>query len=492
MAAAVVLFHTVRECAIYGLGAISVGCEIALRPHMPKVAEFLFGSLRSAWPHVRNTSCWALARYSGTVLALDSALFLRYLQELVKGIADPDPMVQTTVCESINSLISKVPGKLGLYGKDILGVLISKFEMCKRFVQAQLYYIIGRLFEISYKGKVREDEEFLNTVLSFLSNQWSKLKDDDILLCSLMQCFTTLIPELGLRSEKLASPLLKRAFNILSTLSTSPTPASKTAPTLNTHFAICSLDVVGSLCCALGEGVATHFAGMGELPAGILLTACGSGDAQVLQYACGVLGDGVRSAGKYFEPYVPHIIDILLSSLSFNPKDTCSEYSLCSSITWTLSEIALAYPHVASQFARKCAVHLQRHFRAEKFKGAVAQSAAVVLGRLGMCAPCEVAADIEFVLKDWCLAAKELDGGKEESYRGLCSAVRANLQGAMKDFGYFCDAVVECGKPGKKLEQEFKEILATAKDKMPEQWRDCCSKLPENLKKNLIRIFESQ
>ena len=473
--------NLISECAIYALGAISSGCELSMQSSIVNIVEFLFNGLENTCSYIRNTSCWTLARYAYSLSSIDG-LFLRYLQELVKRIADTDQMVQYTACESLISLINEVPSKMALYGGDILEVFVSKLELCKGSMQTRIYFIIRKLLETPYKKKIKEDEECKNALLIVLLRQWDKLKDDDILLCSLMQCLSILISELGPVSEKFTKPLIERACKILNNLlhiiEADIETKGKKRPIITTQFALCSLDILSSLLYSLHSTIELYLESMGKVIISVLMLACQSKDIYIRQCGCGIIGDIIRNAKSYFKPYLTKLIEILLT-FPFNDIDSM----------WALSEIAVAYPETTSQFALQCSNYLVNHLQIDKFQGENLQNAVVIIGRLGLYAPLEVSTNLPLILRSWCIAIKELSTDfKEECYRGLCNVVKSNLSGAIKDFGYFCDAIVDY--PNRELEALFKEILTTVINRMPMKWKECYVQFPSELKAKLRDNFK--
>ena len=107
-----------------------------------------------------------------------------------------------------------------------------------------------------------------------------------------------------------------------------------------------------------------------------------------------------------------------------------------------------------------------------------------------------MAKHLEKIAKQWCVSLRYLKGDsnndeKFQAYKGLCYTISKNSTAIIKDFPYFCSAIVYYKEPRNELNLMFKGMLQTFKQTCGEDnWRDYISKFPEDLKHNLMHRFD--
>ena len=71
---------------------------------------------------------------------------------------------------------------------------------------------------------------------------------------------------------------------------------------------------------------------------------------------------------------------------------------------------------------------------------------------------------LDKIAKQWCVSLRYLKGNegndeKFQAYKGLCYTIGRNTKAIMKEFPYFCSALVYYKNPRKELDAIFKNIL---------------------------------
>ncbi len=271
-----------RESAVYALGVIAAGCEDAIQPHLLGIIEYLFGMLENPEPFLRNIACWTLSKYCASLFNLDPTgeqkLFQRYLQHLMNRVVDRDALVQEAACSSTLNLIDTIPEKLTPYAYDILQVFMSVIEAYKGPALASLYDAIGKLAESIFQEKIQTDERALNMLLPPLFKQWDLAKDTDRILCPLFECFQSVVTAMGPAFERYAGPVLERSLRVMASvlqqIEDDFRHLNEKAGIADKEFVIRSVDLVGSLCCALGTRIEPLMGKMGPVPANVFVVCC--------------------------------------------------------------------------------------------------------------------------------------------------------------------------------------------------------------------------
>lgn len=162
-----------REAALLGLGAISDGCRMGLRPHAPTVAPFLLAQLSdNPIPQIREMAAWVASRAAKSWLVSDDEVFSSYVQTLLGVLLrDNNKRVLESATSAASALfLANTNGCLEPYARvaaAVLGVSIGRFQLRARL---QVYDAIGSL---TSSGVALDDEAKL-AVLGPLDARWDE------------------------------------------------------------------------------------------------------------------------------------------------------------------------------------------------------------------------------------------------------------------------------------------------------------------------------
>lgn len=470
-----------------------------MEPHLPSILEYLFAVLADKEPLLRSIACWTLSRYSNSLVRLDPTnekrLFQRYLQQLLLRLTDTDPVVQEAACASAIALMDSIPELITPYAFDILQIFVGALEAYKGPALTGLYDAIGKLVESIYQERLKEDEKSLGLLLPAMFKRWNETKDSDRLLCPLLECFQSLIKALGAEFEEWVEPVLSRTLKLmedmLPLIEADMDSAGHKTPVADEEFVIRSVDVIGELCTSLGRSLEPHLAKRGTAPANVFLAACRSSNLQVRQYSCALVGDLVKAAKEYMRTPLPQIVTLLASYITSPFGEMESYLTVSNNSCWTLGEIVMAYPEFASECASVSIDKLAGIFQTEVARRVLVENAAIVVGRLALCAPEVVCKHVGKVLKELCLTLRGLKAIPEkwQAVKGVCSAVLKNPEAAMENFPYLCDLFAECKGNGEELETTFKDILEMFKNAIGTRWEGYYAQFPADLRNILTARF---
>eukprot|EP00826_Nyctotherus_ovalis_P016998 TRINITY_DN14966_c0_g1_i4.p1 TRINITY_DN14966_c0_g1~~TRINITY_DN14966_c0_g1_i4.p1 ORF type:complete len:284 (+),score=69.47 TRINITY_DN14966_c0_g1_i4:40-891(+) len=279
--------------------------------------------------------------------------------------------------------------------------------------------------------------------------------------------------------------------NMLPLIEADMDSAAHKTPVADEEFVIRSIDVIGELCSSIGPGLEPHLAKRGAAPASVFLAACHSRNVQVQQYSCALIGDLVKAAKEYMRTPLPQIVALLASYITSPSREMGSSLTVSNNSCWTLGEIVMVYPEFASECASISIDKLAAIFQTEVAKRILVENAAIVVGRLALCAPEAVCKHIGKMLKELCLTLRGLKAIPEkwQAVKGVCSAVVKDPEAAMENFPYLCDLFAECKGNGEELEKTFKDILEMFKSAIGTRWEGYYAQFPADLRNILTARF---
>lgn len=176
-------------------------------------------------------------------------------------------------------------------------------------------------------------------------------------------------------------------------------------------------------------------------------------NAPVRQSGYALVGDMAVACFPILRPYVPPIMEELMTQLDPEPK--MEFVSACNNAAWSVGEVALRYGYSEFLWTRVCCllmtsvtlddpefqqwvlVLIQRlipillHPKAPR---SLHENAAVSIGRIGLMHPTIVAPHLEVFAQAWCQALFEIKDNEEKdsAFRGFCTLVQANPAGIAK------------------------------------------------------------
>jgi transportin-1 len=159
----------------------------------------------------------------------------------------------------------------------------------------------------------------------------------------------------------------------------------------------------------------------------------------VRQSTYALLGDLAISCFEHIRAVVPQFMPLLLQQI--DPQ--AEHLSVCNNATWAAGEIALKW---GTEIRDYVPALLQRLFPLmvnPQIQRTLLENVAITIGRIGLVCPELVAPHLEMFIHAWLTALTPIRDNEEKSsaFSGLCEMIKANPQGAIKEFPAFCTAV---------------------------------------------------
>lgn len=504
-----------RESGILALGAIAEGCIKGIQPHLPTLVPFLVGKLSDPKPLVRSIACWTLGRYSSWCVAEKTsehqrAYFLPVMEGLLNMVMDNNKRVQEAGCSAFATLEEEAGADLSPFLEPVLRTLAAAFGKYQQKNLLILYDAIGTLADSV--GLALNRPNYVEILMPPLIAKWGELPDDDGQLIPLLECLSSVTIALGPAFAPHSPPVYSRCLKIIrDNLIAAQQEAEKPEEDRempDDSFVVVALDLLSGLSQGLGRDVSQLIMSDQSSPQLIpLLGACiTSNSAPVRQSAYALLGDLSILAFDLLQPTVPSIMPELISQIE--PEPSMVNVSVCNNAAWAAGEIALQYGNLAAasssssgaasagspsapskqppaefaQFVEPLIQKLIPVLLSPKSVKSLTENSAVTIGRLGLVAPMLVAPHLEVFFESWCQSLWDIKDNEEKdsAFRGLCEMIKANPNGAVKGFIYFCNAVVRWTTPSRELNDMFSQIMFGFKEMSGAQgWESMKNQLPE-------------
>jgi hypothetical protein len=295
----------IKESGMLALGALSSGCLEEMAMYIPQLFPFIIANLKNSLPEMRSISCWVLSRYCrlfgdrSVTNTFSEELGIQFynltLQEFVNTMFDKKSKVQVAACSAIcllveNSFIIPVPSDSNSQQTQTgqqQNILISNLQTLLSAISHafDFYGIKASLILIDLIGTVAdtlgsEIKPFTATFLPKLMNKFLSFEDFDTRMFPVLECFTSVLPVVGLEAQEYLATIYQRCIRILiavlvapqhqqqqlqqhsalhqNTISPNKTnnPQNPTHPDdINKDFAVCAMDVIS----AINEGLGGMF-----------------------------------------------------------------------------------------------------------------------------------------------------------------------------------------------------------------------------------------
>jgi len=358
--------------------------------------EYLLEILKTSEPQVCATICWSLSRYAKSLFKLDKKgdFFKRYLQELMLMVMSINTLVQEAACTSVILLIAIAEDKLFPYANDILQVLVNAIQIYKPTTLTRLYNAIAKLIEAAIQSDDKED------LLNVLFEKWNEMKDDDKVLCSLMECIKCILLKFGLKFGKWIQLIIKKILRLLSKYLALINEDIDTVKVSigDTRIVIKSIEIFNAICELLKENVERY------LIDNNVLELCKCKDVQVRQYGCFSIGVIARTAKNYFKNHLLNSIPILVSYIHSN-----EEVQVIQSCCKSLCDIILTHPELTPNFSNECAIRFINILQGTRVNRELGKSIGTLIGILSLYDPTSIIPYLDHVLRFLCASLKELD-----------------------------------------------------------------------------------
>ncbi|CAF0785363.1 unnamed protein product [Didymodactylos carnosus] len=481
------LFHQnwgIKESGILVLGAIAEGCSYSLTPHLPDLIQYLITCLNDKKPLVRSITCWTLSRYSSWIVhneVQQQKFLIPLMSELLKRILDANKKVQEAACSAFATLEEEACIQMVPYLKQILETLVHAFRKYQAKNLLILYDAIGTLADSV--GNHLNRTEYIQILMPPLIERWNSLANDDKDLFPLLECLSSIATALQQGFLPYCEPVFVRCILLVQQTIESTTMAQGTAQTTeqsDKDFMIVALDLLSGLAEGLGSNIEQLVEQSNLLT---LLERCVQDPmAEVRQSSFALLGDLTKACFRNVRSHLSFFLPVLTQNL--NPHHV----SVCNNAIWAIGEISLEIGQEIQPYVPHILDQLITIINRSNTPKTLLENTAITIGRLGLVCSQSVAADLQRFIRPWCVALRNIrdNDEKDSAFRGICNMIMLNPLGVANDFIYVCDAIASWDKPPPELHQKFQQILLTFKQEFgQDQWQQFTDRFPISLKQRL-------
>ena len=401
-----------RESGMLALGALSTGCIDAMLPYLPDLCPFFLQNLEHPLPEMRSITCWVASRYCSllgriNITAADQsaspsgiAIYHQLFHALRVVMFDSKPKVQVAACSALclfveHSFYVTVVQQSSEEGQGEVNILQPFLpqlfaDICRAFEgyghKASLILIdmISTLAD-TLKDAMR-DKQLSDRYLPILVGKLGQLDLMDMRLFPLLECFTSLLPVIGLDAQSHVFAIYRRCLDIATNIFRLYSADTSSSSSDNDHdlpskdFAICAIDVLSSL----NEGLDSLFVTLAEDSKDVvfylLFSAIDDNLPELRQAGFSLAGELCKHSFSMLSiDTASHIVHSALSNLN-------TTYPLvCNNAAWTIGELSL---QVQGDFWAACisplATALVLALQAVDFEQHLKVNIAVTIGRLAI------------------------------------------------------------------------------------------------------------
>lgn len=221
-------------------------------------------------------------------------------------------------------------------------------------------------------------------------------------------------------------------------------------------FMIVALDLLSGIVQALNTDAEPLVASTNP-PVVQLLSLCIQDEvAEVRQSTYALLGDLAISCFEHIRAVVPQFMPLLLQQI--DPQ--AEHLSVCNNATWAAGEIALKWGAEIRDYVDPLLQRLFPLMVNPQIQRTLLENVAITIGRIGLVCPALVAPHLELFIQPWLTALTPIRDNEEKStaFSGLCEMIKANPQGAVKEFPAFCTAVANYQTVSPALHEAFGNV----------------------------------
>jgi hypothetical protein len=436
-----------REAAVLALGAIADGCMDAVQPHLPDLTQYLLTLLQDKEPVVRQITCWTLGRYSSWAAHLDEAGRHQYFEPIMDGILkrmlDSNKRVQEAAASAFANLEEKAKTQLQPYCSVIIQQFVRCFASYKDRNMYILYDCVQTLAE--HVGPQMQEPELVNLLMPALLNRWSKVSDQSKEMFPLLECLSYVATALADAFGPFAQPIFARCISIIhQNLEGAVLAADNPGFDIpEKDFLVTSLDLLSAIIQTLpGESGAT-LVSSSQPSVFEMLAYCMKDDSNdVRQSAYALLGDCAIYVFPQMQPYLPTILEIVITQLDIGQVQYDGEetnYSVINNACWSAGEIALRHKEGMQPYVDRLLEKLGTILFDQKVPNSLNENAAIALGRLGTGCPEQLAPHLAQFAPHFLNAISHVSWTDEKAHAlmGFVRIVMCNpkaMEGCLLDF----------------------------------------------------------
>ncbi|KAI9258897.1 armadillo-type protein [Phascolomyces articulosus] len=477
-----------RECGILALGAAAEGGLQEIAPHLPELVPYLFNNLNDPKPLVRSITCWTLGRYAAWIVQSAQQSpdarkhFLEPLvQKLLERILDNNKRVQEAACSSFSLLEEEAATELVPYLQPILATLSTAFDKYQHRNLLLLYDTVGTLADVV--GSALNSPQFIEIIMPPLIKKWQEIPDESTDLFPLLECLSSITTALGTGFKQFAQPVYVRCVSLVTkTLEECQLAASDPARDLpDKDFMIVALDLLSGIVQALNTEAEPLVAGTTPSVVQLLSICIQDEVAEVRQSAYAVLGDLAISCFDQIRSVVPQFMPHIVSQI--DPE--AEHVSVCNNATWSAGEIAIKWGTEIQPYVEPMLQRLFQLIVNPQVQRTLLENVAITIGRLGLVFPREVGQHLQLFINPWLVTLAPIRPNEEKAsaFSGLCDMIKANPEGAVKEFLLFCQAVAGYADAPASLHESFGNILSGYKNMFGEQqWQQALQSMPQEVR----------
>eukprot|EP00347_Sterkiella_histriomuscorum_P007650 403348104 len=478
------------EPAILVLGAISDsdGAYGVIKIHLDNLVPYLLEALNSNNELVRSTTLWTLSKFTDWIAQSDRYMEI-YINNLCQKMIDNDQNVQEAACAALAVITESAPDKLLPHIQKPLDAFKMVIDIYKGNALVLLLDAIGQMAQSL--GENIRNESIISQLMPILNKKYMDIDDESKIIFPLFECFESVVSALGPLSEPFSKPIFERCVNIIQKFMNKVKEDPDSLFTESEYF-VGSIDLISFLFSAIGSKaqqlvVQTNFLAM-------LYELLQLKNNLVKQYVFAMLGDSQKYLGELFKLCLPQFIQVAIDHLIFNdsPEYDKSFMTVCNNACWFLGQ-AIDSPN--SELVRPYIPHIVQRIvsilSASKLNKSLAQNLSVTFGRTGLLESKETAVYLDRVLKQFCMSMKIIKTGAEKNsaFKGICQMIPHNPQAALNAFPYLCFSFVNYKDIPQDLFNIFQGILNSYKNSMESQWEEFMASLPQDLRQQLLTIY---
>ena len=381
-----------REAAVLAFGAIADGCEAVVAPYLPELIPFLRSLLDDSEPVVRKITCWALGRYTKWVISLPPTEMQRYLEMIIDGILkkmlDRNKAVQESAASAFTNVEETAKSCLIPYCQPIVQQFVKCFDLYKDRNMFILYDCIQTLAE--NVGITLAQPEVQGTLMSALTARWQKTSDETQELISIQECLSYIANAMGEFFTPYAEPIFSRCTRIVHHyLERQARVANDSAIDLPPKdFCMTSLDLLSGICQAIPRAKCGELIDAAKPNLFDLLQFCmADPNLDVRQSAYALLGDLAIHLPERLSAHVPALMPRLLAQIdvaAMPDVEAEDSWNVVNNACWALGELVQDARKAAAPFVAQTRERLFGLVASAEVPSAVAENAAIALGRLGL------------------------------------------------------------------------------------------------------------
>lgn len=451
------------ESGLLGLGAIAAGSGSAIQPFLLNLLSFLLAKMEDSHPLVRSMAIWSTSRF--TEYIIKTPHFQSYLQQIMKNIMYEDKLVQAAACTAFCVLVNCNPDELVTYLYEIVNIFGQVYTKYSGRSLLNLLDAIATLADTL--GDSLKDPQIMNPLMAPLVSLWQATPDNDRLLWTLFETFTSMCLALGPYFSQYADEIFKRCARVL----------AQSIESEEKQFGMKALELAGAVIeigCPLSDIV--EFSQL-------VVRCLQDKDVGMRQYAAATFADLIIYHNSSVSNILRSVIPLLMDCISLMPTGpiditelfvATSNNAIC-----TIGEIAQRNPDILHPFVPNLLTILHNLIdeisNSRQFKGNLIS----VYGKLGIANPQALNSSLAKHLGTWCINIKKLPdaGDKASSLYGICLALKVDISVLRNYIEEFLSIIFQYSNIPNETLSEVRLILNLINMQDPEGMRGMLGKL---------------